>query len=209
MTKIIDRATIVQAARRMLERDGIEALSMRKLAAELGSRPMSLYHYVPSKDALLVAVLTAVADEISWQEPPLNGNPRDRMLQVVMDMAHRLGEVGWIVDVLRSGTHVGPPALVLTDRFIAAALEAGADPQRALDAWRSCWYLVASELQWQRGLALRQPGEVSWYERIDRDALDHVPILRDLMDEWPTLSRGFDLRAAVAAQIDGAIASWH
>lgn len=209
MSRSIDRATIVQAARRMLERDGVEALSMRKLAAELGSRPMSLYYYVPSKDELLAAVLAAVADEIAWQEPPLHGKPRERMLQVVTDMADRLGEVDWIVDILRSGTHVGPPALVLVDRFIAAALEAGASPQEALDTWRSCWYLVASELQWQRGLALRHEDEVSWYERIDRTALDHVPTVRGLIDEWPTLSHGFDLRASVAAQIDGAIASWH
>lgn len=208
MTGTIDREVIVHTARRMLERDGVESLSMRKLAAELGSKPMSLYYYVPSKDDLLLAVLTAVADEIEWQEPRADRSPRDRMVQVVEDMADRLSEIDWVVDVLRSGTHIGPPALVLADRFIAAAHEAGATPQEALDTWRACWYLVASELQWQRGLASRSADDVSWYARIDRKALDNLPMVRGMIDEWPALSAGFDLRAAIIAQVDGASASW-
>ncbi|MEG8037705.1 hypothetical protein QP157_21025 [Sphingomonas sp. LR61] len=115
----------------------------------------------------------------------------------------------WVVDILRAGTHIGLPALVLADRFIAAALEAGASPQQALDTWRSCWYLVASELQWQRRLALRAADEVSWYARIDQGALEHVPTVAGLIDDWPSLSAGFDLHAAVAAQVDGAIKSWN
>ncbi|MBK0296869.1 hypothetical protein IAE22_33790 [Bacillus sp. S34] len=50
---------------------------------------------------------------------------------------------------------------------------------------------------------------MSWYERIDRGALDHATTVRDLIDKWPALSAGFQLRDAVAAQIEGAAASWH
>ncbi|WP_200849247.1 TetR/AcrR family transcriptional regulator [Curtobacterium sp. 18060] len=206
MTGSIDRDTIVRTARRMLEQDGVDALSMRRLATELGSRPMSLYYYVPSKDDLLLAVLEAVAAEIPWAAPSAGTEPRDRMLQVVVDMADRLRDVGWVVDVLRAGTHVGIPALALADRFIGAARQAGATAQQALDTWRACWYLVASELQWQRSLQLRGPEDASWYERVDPADLADVPEVRTLIGEWSSLSAHFDLEAVLAAQIDGAIA---
>jgi AcrR family transcriptional regulator len=49
----LTRARIVDAAVRLIEREGVEAVSMRRLAAELGAGTMSLYNHVPSK-ALLV-----------------------------------------------------------------------------------------------------------------------------------------------------------
>ncbi len=206
MTGNLDKAAIVAAARRMIERDGADALSMRKLARELDSRPMTLYYYVPSKDDLLLAVLTAVADEISWTQAAPGASPRDAMVQIVVDMAERLGRIDWIIDILRAGTHVGPPALILADRFISAAYAAGASAQQALDTWRSCWYLVSSELQWQRGLRARSAAEQSWFERIDPAVLDNVPIVQSLLSEWPALSAGFDLKQAITRQIDGALA---
>jgi AcrR family transcriptional regulator len=66
---------IYAAALRLIDRDGIEALSMRKLAAVLGVNPMSLYHHVPNKAALLRGVRNLVARQFQpkagdggWQE---------------------------------------------------------------------------------------------------------------------------------------------
>ena len=69
------RKRIISAAIDMIERDGIEAFSMRRLAAELGCGLMSLYHHVPSRSSLLdgIAVHIAAGMEIraaaadSWQ----------------------------------------------------------------------------------------------------------------------------------------------
>ena len=48
---------IVDCTLRLIRADGLEALSMRKLASELGVAPMSLYHHVRNKDELLVRVV--------------------------------------------------------------------------------------------------------------------------------------------------------
>src|SRR5207248_3289385 len=53
---LLDRARIHAAALRIIDADGLEGLSMRKLAAELGVRAASLYRHVPGKDDLLHAV---------------------------------------------------------------------------------------------------------------------------------------------------------
>ncbi len=61
---------------RLADREGLAALSMRRLGAELGVEAMTLYHHIPSKDALLDGMVEQVASEAvpaefepaSWQE---------------------------------------------------------------------------------------------------------------------------------------------
>jgi AcrR family transcriptional regulator len=57
------RAQIVSAARRLLEEDGPEALSMRNVAAEIGIRAPSLYEHVADKRALESAIVAAGLQE--------------------------------------------------------------------------------------------------------------------------------------------------
>jgi len=54
---------IVDAALAMIDRDGLEALSMRKLGRALGVEGMALYHHFASKDALIDAVAAAIAPD--------------------------------------------------------------------------------------------------------------------------------------------------
>ena len=58
------RGEIVAAARYLLEHEGEEALSMRRLAERLGMRAPSLYKHVPNKAALEVALMEEALEEI-------------------------------------------------------------------------------------------------------------------------------------------------
>ncbi|GAA4586631.1 TetR/AcrR family transcriptional regulator [Planotetraspora phitsanulokensis] len=58
------RAQIVEAAVALLDAEGLEALSTRRLAAELGVRGPTLYHYFADKNSLLEAVRDRIAAEI-------------------------------------------------------------------------------------------------------------------------------------------------
>ncbi|GAB2578523.1 TetR/AcrR family transcriptional regulator C-terminal domain-containing protein [Kribbella endophytica] len=71
----LTREAVLRAAVVLADREGLKALSMRRLGAELGVEAMTLYHHLPSKDALLdglveqlVAGVTAPQFESSWQE---------------------------------------------------------------------------------------------------------------------------------------------
>ncbi|HSR84648.1 MAG TPA: TetR/AcrR family transcriptional regulator C-terminal domain-containing protein [Streptosporangiaceae bacterium] len=66
----LTRRRIIDAAISMIERDGVDAISMDRLATELGCGMVSLYHNVPSKSALLDSVADAVLSDI---EIPLAG----------------------------------------------------------------------------------------------------------------------------------------
>jgi len=67
----LTRDRIVASAIAIVDRDGLDALSMRRLAAELGVGPMSLYYHVPDKSALYDLILDAVLSsaDLSADDP--------------------------------------------------------------------------------------------------------------------------------------------
>jgi AcrR family transcriptional regulator len=60
----LDADAIVQTALRIADRDGVDAVSMRNIASELGVGTMSLYHHVADKDELLERMADAIAGEL-------------------------------------------------------------------------------------------------------------------------------------------------
>ena len=72
----LTEAGIYAAALRLIDADGVEALTMRKLASALDANPMSLYYHVPNKDAVLRGVArmvgaqfrTVTLEDAPWQE---------------------------------------------------------------------------------------------------------------------------------------------
>ncbi len=60
----LSKQRVVAEAVRLADREGVEGLSMRRLADALGAGAMSLYYYVANKDELLDAMIDVVFDEI-------------------------------------------------------------------------------------------------------------------------------------------------
>ncbi|WP_308286857.1 TetR/AcrR family transcriptional regulator [Actinomadura parmotrematis] len=91
---VLSRERIVAAAIVVIERDGAKALSMRKVAAELGVAVMSLYNHVPDRDALIAGVAQAVLADLDAAAGALDArrdwrlNARD-LLAAFRDVARR------------------------------------------------------------------------------------------------------------------------
>ena len=66
---LLSSELIYSTALQLIDESGLDALSMRKLAAELNVTPRSLYHYVPTKDALLREVYKVVLSELELPNP--------------------------------------------------------------------------------------------------------------------------------------------
>ncbi len=72
----LTREGILAAALRIVDVEGMEALSMRRLAADLGVNPMSIYHYLPGKGAVVSGLVRVVfsrmrvpsSGDMPWQE---------------------------------------------------------------------------------------------------------------------------------------------
>lgn len=65
----LSREAIVDAAFRVLDREGPGGLSMRKVAADLGAGPASLYWHVAGRDALIDLMIDRVASQVPLPEP--------------------------------------------------------------------------------------------------------------------------------------------
>jgi TetR/AcrR family transcriptional regulator, tetracycline repressor protein len=76
----LSREGIVTTALRLVDREGLQALSMRRLGAALGVDPMAVYYHLPNKEALLDAIVEAVMAEIDLTlDDPLE-TPETRIL---------------------------------------------------------------------------------------------------------------------------------
>ena len=73
----LSKQRVVLEAVRLADREGVDGLSMRRLAGALGAGAMSLYHYVASKDELLDAMIDIVFGEIEL--PPDDTDWRSAM----------------------------------------------------------------------------------------------------------------------------------
>jgi AcrR family transcriptional regulator len=67
----LTRERIVEAGITIADRHGLAAVSVRRIAAQLQSSPMALYHYVPSKRDLLNLMLDACHAEFQWPAAPI------------------------------------------------------------------------------------------------------------------------------------------
>lgn len=76
----LTRERILAAAMRMVDANGVDALSMRKLGASLGVEAMSLYNHVANKDDVLNGILDLVLAEIEIPDPALPWDQRLRAL---------------------------------------------------------------------------------------------------------------------------------
>lgn len=113
---------IVTAAIALADADGIEALSMRRLAAELGVGTMSLYRYVPTKDELLNLMLDQVlASQIGRTEP---GAPWRENLTAMAEKGRTMYlRYPWLLQVNWSRPVLGPNAIAQMDETVAGLSE--------------------------------------------------------------------------------------
>ncbi|MFG2643995.1 TetR/AcrR family transcriptional regulator [Streptomyces sp. NPDC048370] len=111
------RADIVAAAVRIADADGIDALSMRRIAADIGCGTMSLYNYVPRKEDLYELMVDAVSGEYELPDPP-SGDWRADMLHVGRQARGILHRHPWVIRLMTTGYAFGPNAL----RFLEGCL---------------------------------------------------------------------------------------
>ncbi|HWL50732.1 MAG TPA: TetR family transcriptional regulator, partial [Acidimicrobiia bacterium] len=71
----LTRERVLRAAVDLADREGLEALTMRNLARDLGAEAMSLYYHVANKEAVLDGVVDVIMDEINEAVAVVEGPP--------------------------------------------------------------------------------------------------------------------------------------
>jgi AcrR family transcriptional regulator len=137
---------IVSAALRLADRDGVEALSMRRLGAALRVEAMSLYKHVPDKAALLDRIVASVWAEFA---PPPAGAPWDARLRHVARELRALALRHPHVFPLVATRAPGAEALAPLEAALAALSDAGLGDDAIL---RHFWSFIA----WSTGALLAE-----------------------------------------------------
>jgi AcrR family transcriptional regulator len=128
----LSRERILETALAVVEADGLEALSMRRLAQELDVWPMSLYRYFQDKDALLDALAGAVANEIAM---PVSGGSWRHQVRDLAERARGAFE--------RHPGALAPAAARLSDGGLPILEAAGLQAHEAELAWQALMAFTA------------------------------------------------------------------
>jgi AcrR family transcriptional regulator len=131
----LTRERIARTALAIADREGLDALSMRRLAAELDAGTMSLYRHVAGKDELYDAMVEAAMEERDLELP--DGDWRQR-LHALMDALRRIlveHPVG--VQIRLRRPIISPGALRLTDAGMGVLRQAGFAPAEAARVFRT------------------------------------------------------------------------
>ncbi|WBB60224.1 TetR/AcrR family transcriptional regulator C-terminal domain-containing protein [Streptomyces sp. WMMC500] len=149
------RAAIAAAAVRIADADGLDAVSMRRVAAEIGSGTMSLYNYVPRKEDLHELMVDAVSAEYDLSAP-LTGDWRADVLALAEQSRELMRRHPWLPR-LTATTAYGftPHALRYLDRFLAALEGLDAAPGTKMELVAMVTASVTSYVTFEIALAER------------------------------------------------------
>ena len=119
----LNRERVLDAAVVLADDVGIESLSMRRLAQELGVVPMALYKHVANKEELLDGMVDAIVGEIAPAVPGPDWKNAVRLR--VLSARNSLLRHPWARQVLETRTHPTPAVLGYMDSFIGMFLAGG------------------------------------------------------------------------------------
>lgn len=143
----LSQERVVEAALALADAEGIEGLSMRRLATELGVEAMSLYHYFGGKDEILSAMLDAVYREI--EVPPIEGDWRDSMRRMAVSFHDTLLRHRWACGLLMSSVDFSEPRMRQMDAVLGRLGEAGLSDTLVDHAYHALDSYVVGFTLWQ------------------------------------------------------------
>ena len=128
----LGRDEISAAALAIADREGFAAVSMRRLARELGVATMSLYHYLRTKDDLLALMDDAVIGELLLPPGQLPEDWREALTAIARRTRRAWSRHPWAIDSLR-GERFGPNAMAHVEQSLAAVAPLGLGPAQRLE----------------------------------------------------------------------------
>ncbi|MGQ4488530.1 TetR/AcrR family transcriptional regulator [Streptomyces sp. 372A] len=140
----LSQETIVAAGLRILDTEGPQQLSMRRLARELSITPMALYHHVRDRHELLLLLVASRSRE--RPRPVLPEDPRERLLAAAQLLHDVLEEYPFLNEILASPDLLAVSALWVMETLLDAAVECGLTPVEAAQAHQAIWHFTVGVL---------------------------------------------------------------
>ena len=141
----MNQRKILEAALGLADEEGLETVSMRRVAGRLGVGTMSLYHHVPNKNALLEGMVELVFEQV---ERPPDGMQdwADQVLFIFLSFRRAALAHPVVVPLVASGSFGGPMVLRSTEAYVAALVRRGFVPETAACVYRAAVSYVMGHL---------------------------------------------------------------
>jgi TetR/AcrR family transcriptional regulator, tetracycline repressor protein len=189
----LSRGRILDAALRLVDKEGMGALTMRRLGAELGVNPMSIYHHLPGKDAVISGLVELVfsgmrmrySEGSSWQD-------RVRAwAEAYRDLVR--SHPNLVLEIVSNAAAVTEAVLLVNEPLYAALDEAGLPPAEVV-------VVADSVVDFVHGFAIAEGAQPPGHPFDRRKLLGRLET--GAAEVLPTMSRVFRALTAVEARYD-------
>jgi len=200
------RAEILDAARAVIDRDGWDRLTIRRLAAEAGVSSTTVYHHVKDRQDLLLQLLDDHISQHLHMDLPVE--PRDRIVAAFRAIHDTLASWPRAAEVLTVDGLLGllgPDAVGAVEVIVAGAVDCGCTPEQAVHLFRSLWYYTVGELV-VRSRSAATVGAVDPGDGFNRFDPEQVPHLAGIGGAWPALAARDTYATGLVAFLDGLLA---
>jgi AcrR family transcriptional regulator len=168
----LSRQAILTAALQLVDDEGIDALTMRRLAATLEVNPMSLYHHLPNKAAVLAGLAELVFADLEQPDPGAAVPWDDQLKDAARAYRNALrAHPNLALQVLSDTSAVSSVVVVTVEPFYRALDRAGLSPRQVFEA-------VNTLVDFVHGFSL---GEAS----VRNDSFDLAPDLITRVSQLP------------------------
>lgn len=182
----LSKERVVRAAVELADREGIEGLTMRRLADELRAGAMSLYHHVPSKEELIDGMVDVVFAEIDL--PATHGDWQHEMRRRAVSTREALRRHRWAVGLMESRVRPGPASLRLHDAVLGCLREAGFSIELAIHAYSVQDAYVYGFAQQEKSVPFDTAEELPEVIEQQTRHVEQSPDLGDFAEEFPYLA---------------------
>jgi AcrR family transcriptional regulator len=183
---------VVDAGLHVLREEGIDAVSMRRVAAELDTGPASLYVYVQNRQDLLNLMFDAVAGEVDLSERPDPKRWREQLERLLTDIRAAMDRYPGIARVPLANVPTGPNSMKTADHLLGL-LRAGRVDERSAAWFVDVVFLFVNAAAFERSIYVAEGDAEAQLEEVQETFAqidpDKFPNMAALM---PALTSGDD-----------------
>jgi AcrR family transcriptional regulator len=161
----LSRDVIVRTGLRVLDRDGLDALTMRRVAQELDTGPASLYVYVNNRDDLMAAMLEEALGRVTF---PDRGTWQERLRALAAATVEAMSRHEGLAGIALGSVPTGLNALLIVDRMLALLIEGGLDDTTAAWAVDLIYLHIAAAGAEQSVYNTKETNETDYLAEVDR-----------------------------------------
>ncbi len=156
------REAIIAAAVALADAEGLETVTMRRVAAEVGAGVMSLYSYAPDKETLLELMVDHVSGELTVTDPA-TGNWRTDLKTVAHAQRAHMLRHPWLPSALSTRRVPGPNTLAFLEHALAVLRPTGLNGAAKLEVFAQLTAFVAGHVAHEiaQAAASRSPDRVA------------------------------------------------